>query len=425
MPRFLLPTRLSTAPTLRIVATVFFNLLCYISMGLPLAVIPSLVHHELGFSAAIAGFAISLQYVATFFSRPSAGRMTDRVGSKLAVLWGLAGCCGSGTLLLVSGWLANAFLRGGVHSAWPSLIALFGSRLLLGFAESWTATGCITWGIALVGPTRTAQVISWNGITSYGGLAIGAPLGLELSAQGGLVPLGILSVAICLFGLALTALRQPVPAPNSGDSADASPRFARILMLVSPYGTALALGSIGFGAISAFITLLYGERGWYDTGVLSPGAALSVFGISFVVTRLLFAGQISRRGGLQVSVVCLATEAVGLLLLWLAPVPVLGVCGAILTGAGFALVFPALGVEAVARVGLQHRGSALGAYSVFVDVALGLSGPVLGLLSQAMGYGATFLAAGLCAAAGSAFCLVLAAKGPAPREALPASSRGS
>jgi predicted MFS family arabinose efflux permease len=76
-------------------------------------------------------------------------------------------------------------------------------------------------------------------------------------------------------------------------------------------------------------------------------------------------------------------------------------------------------------VGLQHRGSALGAYSVFVDVALGLSGPVLGLLSQAMGYGATFLAAGLCAAAGSAFCLVLAAKGPAPREALPASSRGS
>ncbi|MCQ8241479.1 MFS transporter [Rhizosaccharibacter radicis] len=410
MPRFYLPTRLSAAVTPRILSIVMFNLLCYISMGLPLAVIPSLVHHELGYSAVIAGFAVSLQYVATFFSRPSAGRMTDKVGSRPAVLWGLASCALSGVMLLVSGVFANAYLRGGITVTWPSLAALFVSRLLLGFAESWTATGCITWGIAALGPTRTAQVISWNGITSYGGLAIGAPLGLAMSATRGLVPLGVLSIVLCGIGLAMAAARKGLPAPNTGEVAEASPRFARILRMVAPFGSALALGSVGFGAISAFITLLYGQRQWYGTGADTPAVALSAFGVAFVVTRFVFAGQIGRRGGLRVAVLSFAVETLGLLMLWLAPAAALALLGAILAGAGFALVFPALGVEAVAKVGMQHRGSALGAYSVFLDIALGASGPVLGLLAGLAGYGAAFAAAALCAMIGMASCMIMVAR---------------
>jgi len=69
--------------------------------------------------------------------------------------------------------------------------------------------------------------------------------------------------------------------------------------------------------------------------------------------------------------------------------------GAFLTGGGFSLVFPALGVEAVKRVQQQDQGSALGTYSAFLDLGLGLTGPVAGLLIGHWGMQSVYLAAAL------------------------------
>ena len=71
-------------------------------------------------------------------------------------------------------------------------------------------------------------------------------------------------------------------------------------------------------------------------------------------------------------------EAIGLALIWLAPGRVLAATGAALTGFGYALVYPGLGAEAVRRAPPQSRGLAMGAYTVFLDVALGLRQPGAG-----------------------------------------------
>ncbi len=71
-----------------------------------------------------------------------------------------------------------------------------------------------------------------------------------------------------------------------------------------------------------------------------------------------------------------------------------GLAEAALTGFGFSMVFPALGIEAVARVPAGSRGAALGVYSVFLDVALAATGPIAGYVSQAYGFDAIYLAAG-------------------------------
>jgi len=365
--------------TRRIMPVVSLNLIIYVVIGLPMAVIPIFVHDVLHCNTVIAGFAVSLQYFATFASRASAGKRIDTQGPKPVAVLGLALGIGSGLLLLVAG-LSTALIP-------VSLLCLFISRLALGWAESWASTAAIVWNIRRVGSANTAQVISWNGITSYGGIALGATIGEQLShlggGWGGLVTLGIVSTVLPAIGTAL-ARAYPAVAPIKHD-APAMP-FSKVFRLVLPHGCALAAGSVGFGAISSCLALYFAAEHWPDAA-----QALAVFGMVFVIVRFVFARQIGRIGGTNVALISLGVETLGLLILAFLPSAEAATLGAAVTGAGFSLVFPALGVLAVDRAGAQNRGAALGAFSVFLDLAIGISGPLLGLVIHSAGYMALFI----------------------------------
>jgi MFS family permease len=168
-------------------------------------------------------------------------------------------------------------------------------------------------------------------------------------------------------------------------------------------GFGSALSSVGFGAMIAFSSLLSAERG------LSPlWLTFSAFAIALVAARLLLGHTPDKLGGAKVALVCVFIEAGGLALIWFASNPVLAAAGAALTGFGYSLVYPGLGVEAVRRAPPQSRGLAMGAYTVFLDVALGFSSPALGLIAGWTGLGSVFLASAilvLCAAVIAAWLL--------------------
>lgn len=377
------------AATRHILTTVFFSFLCYLSIGIPLAVLPGFVHVDLGFGSILAGLAISMQYVATVISRPMAGRMADSVGPKRTVTTGLYVLGAGGVLTSVSAWLIDA--------PWLSLVVLMIARLGVGFAESWIATGSITWGIGQVGAASTGRVISWNGIATFSGLAIGAPLGVVIADAGGLAAIGLTTMLLAACG-ALLARRKPATPVLGGKEL----AFRSVLSRVAPHGLSLALGAVGFGAIASFIALYYANRGW-----LNPAYALTAFGGFFVLARLVLANAIGHFGGFRVSIASLATECLGLLLLWLADSPAAAFAGAGLSGFGFALVFPALAVEAVKLVPANHRGSALGAYSLFLDIAMCVTGPIAGMIVTGFGYPEIFLFAMLCAIVATAIAISL------------------
>jgi predicted MFS family arabinose efflux permease len=116
-----------------------------------------------------------------------------------------------------------------------------------------------------------------------------------------------------------------------------------------------------------------------------------VFGAAFITARLLFIHAVNRFGGFPVCMVCLSVESVGVLLIWWANSPWTASAGAALTGFGFSLVFPALGVEAVKRVPMANRGTALGVFTGFSDVSFFLVGPIAGAVIGAWGYSSAFL----------------------------------
>ena len=377
------------AITLQVVSIVLFTFIGYLNIGIPLAVLPGYVHNHLGYGTVIAGLEISVQYLATLLSRPYASRIIDNLGSKRAVMYGLAGCGLSGVFMLVSSWL----------SAMPalSLTSLLIGRLVLGSAESLVGSGSIGWGIGRVGAQNTAKVISWNGIASYGAIAVGAPLGVMMVDHWGMWSMGASIIALAALGLLLAWPKLAAPIVSGVRLP-----FLHVLGRVLPHGTGLALGSIGFGTIATFITLYYAAQHW-ENAVL----CLSLFGASFIGARLLFGNMINRLGGFRVAIACLSVETVGLLLLWLAPNPQLALAGAALSGFGFSLVFPALGVEAVNLVPASSRGAAVGAYSLFIDLSLGITGPLVGAVAAGFGFASIFLFAALAAFSGLMLSLYL------------------
>jgi MFS family permease len=96
-------------------------------------------------------------------------------------------------------------------------------------------------------------------------------------------------------------------------------------------------------------------------------------------------------GGYRVALWSLIVEALGQVTVWGAPHEIVALAGALVTGLGCALVYPALGVEALKRVLPANRGSAMGAFSAFLDIAYGLAGPAAGLIAGRFGYAAVYL----------------------------------
>jgi MFS family permease len=359
--------------TRHIVGFVYFTFVCYLSIGLPLAVLPPFVHFRMGFSATLAGLVISIQYIATLMSRPWAGRISDRVGAKVSVLWGMAACSASGALVVA----AAAMHRTPV----ASLCILILSRLVLGVGESLGSTGSTLWAITSAGSEYTAKVISYNGIATYGAMALGAPLGVVMDQQWGLGSIGLLTILVGAFSLAFAFRKSPVPVAP-GEHLP----FAHVFGRVAPHGMALAAGGVGYSVLATFVTLFYVSRHW-------DGAALclTAFGLAFILARLLFIRTIDWFGGFPVAMTCLAVESIGEILLWRATSPWIALAGAAMAGFGFSLVFPALGVEAVKRVTANNRGTALGVYTAFADVSFFLTGPLAGAVIGIYGYSSVFL----------------------------------
>lgn len=356
-----------------LVLTVFLG---FLAVGAPLPVLSLYVHGALGFGGAVAGWTVGLQSLAAVLTRHLAGTVSDGKGPRRAVLLGLPLASLSGLLYLASAWAPLA--PGG------RLAVLFLGRVTMGLGESLFITGTMSWGIARIGAPRTGKVMAWQGIAMYAAVGLGAPLGLAVYAAAGFA-----GVAALAFGLPLLAagVALALPGvPGGGGGGGERVLFRRVLGLIWRPGLVLALATAPFAAMAAFLPLDFAARGWRGAGL-----ALAGFGAGYILVRLVGSHLPDRLGGVRVATVSLAVEVVGQVLLWQAGTPVAAAVGAAITGLGFSLVFPAMGVEATRGTAPALRGRVVGGFIAFFDVALGLTGPAVGLLAGRFGFGVAFL----------------------------------
>jgi MFS family permease len=364
-----------------LVAIVFFG---FLAVGIPIAALSLYVSQSLGYGTAVVGVVIGLQSAATVIFRHQGGTVCDQAGPRRAVLLGLPLAALSGLC-----YLAATLVQVPLGPAASLGLVLLG-RIVMGVGEALFITGTLSWGIARLGPSRTGIVMSWQGIAMFVALGAGAPLGLNAWRLFGFPAVAGLTLAMPLIALAV-ALTLPAAAGAGGVRVP----FYRVLGLIWQPGLVLGLATAPFASITAFVALDYLAHGWPGAG-----AAIAAFGVGYVAVRAFFSHLPDRLGGVPVASVSLAVEAAGQVLLWLAPRPEIAFAGACLTGAGFSLIFPSMGLEATRRVSAEQRGRAVGNFTAFFDLAIGVTGPVVGLAAGRFGYPSAFLIGTACALLG-------------------------
>jgi MFS family permease len=367
----------------------------FLVIGMAMPVLPLHVHQGLGFGALLVGSVAGSQFAAAILSRVWAGRQSDTRGPKSAVIAGLAIAAASGLLYVLS--LSS--------SAQPliSVTVLLLGRAVLGVGESFIIVGGQSWALTILTARNTSRALAWVGSAMFAAFAVGAPIGSALYAR-----FGFSAIALATAVLPLATLLCILPLRGVPTIARLQTGLTRVMASVWVPGMAAALSSIGFGAIIAFSALLFVARAW------AAWPAFTIFAVGFILTRIFLGHLGDRFAAPKVALTSVVVEAAGLGLLWVSPSLALALVGAALTGFGYSLVYPALGVEAVRRAPAQNRGLAMGAYTAFLDVALGFGSPALGLLADHAGLGSVFAASMLAALGSAGIAASLLTKAPTP-----------
>jgi MFS family permease len=353
-----------------------------VAVGAVLPVMPRYVHGPLDAGNIAVGIVIGSYAITGLLLRPFAGRLADHRGRKPTVL---LGSC----LVALGGFMY--LLPLGV----PGLVA---ARLVLGAGEGTVFTASSAWIVDLAPPARRGRVIGLYGLSVWAGLSIGPLIGELILHASGYTAVWLFAGAAPLIG-ALVATRLPdpfhaVPHPEEEHHALIEREAVRP-------GTALALGSIGYGTMAAFVVLHLESRG------IGHGAAVfGAFATMVVLTRLIGGDLPDRVGSARVAFAAAVIEAIGLAAIALAQSLPVALAGALAMGAAFSLLYPSLSLIVVNRVSETRRGAALGTFTALFDAGVGFGAPLAGAAAALSSYeGAFLLAAAI--ALGSATTIAL------------------
>lgn len=350
----------------------------YVGLTAVIPVLPSFVRERFGASNLVVGLVVTATALTALLIRPVAGALADRYGHRLVMQMGA---------LIVA--------VGGVLYFLPlGLTGLVLVRLLLGIGEASLFTAGAVWTVSLAPHDRRGQLIGLYGVSMWGGISVGTFLGATLLRFGYGAVWGF-SVAAPLVGLALIS---SVPALSHAEQ----PSGGRGLLLrpaLRP-GLALALASAGYAGLAAFVVLHLQAR-----GIPSGVVVLSCFSAAYAGTRLFIGHLPDRLGPRRVVAWSGVGEAVGLLIIALAPSLPVAVFGSLVMGVGFSLLHPSLALMVMNRTDRSKQGAAIGAYTSFWDLGLSIWGPVTGVVATGFGYPAVFVVGAACAAAAVAVAL--------------------
>ncbi|MGH2683206.1 MAG: MFS transporter [Actinomycetota bacterium] len=366
------------------------SLAYFLSLGVLVPAVPLYVEGPLRGGEVAVGLAVGVFSISGFLFRPWAGRLGDRRGRRPIIV--------GGAFLVALSVLGYLFARSA-----QVIVAL---RFVTGVGEAFFFVGVASAVADLAPEERRGEALSLFSLALYAGIGLGPILGEgaveSLGFGAAWVAAAVLAAVAGLLGLAVPETRV-----QAEDEVAVKPLIHRAALRP---GVILWANLVAMAGYFAFLPLHAPEAGLEGARLI-----FLLFSAVVIAVRTLGARVPDRIGPRRASLGALISTAAGMIVLAAWPGAAGVVVGTVVLAVGQALAFPALMTLAMRGVPSSERGSLVGTFTAFVEVAFGLGPVLLGVVAAGFGFRGAFLVGGVVALCG--LLLIPPARTPAASRA--------
>lgn len=328
---------------------------------------------SIGASGIEIGLVTALFSIGAVLSRPFIGFLLEYKARKPLVLIGAL------MLLLIT------FL----YPLSKVVLIFLGFRLLHGLAWGWSTTVNGTAAVDVVPQSRLGEGMGYYGLSITIGMIIAPSLGIFLFQVTSFENLVYISVALGVIALilmgtvhyqtpeiVLNTKREDLKFSYIGSLVDKAGWFPSIITL---------LVCLGYGSIVTFIVIFGEERGidhiylFYLLNAIFASLSRPIAGKWF-----------DQKGPIGISVLTIIITFIGVWVLSFAHSDMTLAIAGVLFGIGFGSLIPTLQSWTLSKTPAKRRGVATGMFFSSIDLGIGVSGLVFGILAQYMNIAALF-----------------------------------
>lgn len=343
--------------------------------------IPTLPPHML----AIGGTDVAVGLVTTLFSlaavliRPFIGFLLKSQTRKTLVI------IGSVALLLVT-----------VMYPLTQIVFVFLLlRFVHGLAWGWSTTSNGTAAVDLVPRSRIGEGMGYFGLSVTLGMIIAPSLGIYIFQQHNFDMLILLSAVLGLIALVLFAMIK-FPSSAHRDKQRLTFKsfsfFGSLIDRQSAYPALITfITTFGYGSIVTFIVIFAQEKALEHVFLFYLCNALSA-----TLVRPITGRWFDRRGPWSLISVCAGLAFAGMWVLALANSSASLIISGVLFGAGYGSMIPALQAWVLSKTTRDRSGTANGMFYSALDMGIGVSGLLLGLIKPFVETGTLFKWSSFC-----------------------------
>ncbi|WP_409253002.1 MFS transporter [Bacillus sp. SCS-153A] len=348
------------------------NLFVFMSFQMLIPTLPPYIK-SLGASGLEIGLVTTLFSIGAVLSRPFIGYMLEYKSRKPLVIIGAV------SLLLITA----------IYPLSQIVVIFLLFRFIHGLAWGWSTTVNGTAAVDVVPNSRLGEGMGYYGLSITIGMIIAPSLGIFLFQVTSFSNLIIISAALGVIALVLLSIVHYQTPQAVSETRKEDLKFSYFGSLVeksSIYPAIITvIATFGYGSIVTFIVIFGEERG------IDQIFLFYLFNAIMASLSRPFAGKwFDEKGPIGLVLFCTAVTFVGMWVLSFAHSNLLIIIAGVLFGVGFGSLIPTLQSWVLSKTPSNRRGVANGMFFSSIDLGIGLSGLVFGVLAQFVGTGTLF-----------------------------------